>query len=681
MTVTKSNLRGHIDNLNANLISGWVESINFSEKHRIYCLDCDVTVLSFEPNLLREDVGLIDNNLKMSGFSLSLSDGFALKHSNHRFIIRQNEHSLLNEKNRFANFSDKKTVYVYVCELFDFLVDQQYVTGIQRYVLDFIEDTVNTNNVNNISFIAFNPVLKNFYSVNSLLLNELILDYSLGISLSPISRKIQESAVVNVVNIRNGDVFFSAGALWGVPDSYESISALVKRGVAFIPFIYDLIPALDEEMHSADKGVIIGFSKYLNFCCKNASYVCHLSKQTQSDFDEWTNKYYGIELPSSVFGAIPKTFSTSDKGSLTISELKGKKYILQVGTIEPRKCHELTLKTFSSISNSIADFDFHLVFVGRKGWKMDSNWEIFENAFGEGRVHHLTDLSDDQLHALYSEARFSVFPSKYEGWGLPICESLLNGTPCLVRKSGSMIEAGGEFATYFKDDVEFAEIFKQMCITEDYFVREKIKAKKYTTVGIKTPLSHFGDVLSISHQKSFSPSLRLKTSYEYCFRKPAVLSEDGGYALQSSPFCSKNPTQESFLTAQMLLTNHIVDERDSWMVRDSELNFTAPKNTRLFLMFSLFTESAGTLRIKFNGGYCERLVVTGMNLVSFELATCDTGSFQITFRNTNLKIDSRMLEISVDSLFVTTIDDHHVRELALHNWLNAGKQLAQLYRS
>ena len=658
-----------------------VESINFSEKHHIYCLDCDATVQSFEPSLLREDVGLIDNKLKMSGFSLSLSDGFALKHSNHRFTIRQNEYSLLDDKNRFANFSDKKTVYVFVCELFDYLVHQQYVTGIQRYVLDFIEDTVNSNNSNNLSFVAFNPVLKNYYSVNALLINELILDYSLGISLSPISRKIQESAAANSVNIRGGDIFFSVGALWGVPDSYESISALVRRGVTFIPFIYDLIPALDEEMHSADKGVIIGFSGYLNFCCKNASYVCHLSKQTQSDFDKWTTKYYGIELPGSVFGAIPKTFSTSDKDSLTISELKGKKFILQVGTIEPRKCHDLTLKTFTSISNSVADFDFHLVFVGRKGWKMDSNWEMFENAFGEGQVHHLNDLSDDQLQALYSEAKFSVFPSKYEGWGLPICESLLNGTPCLVRKAGSMIEAGGEFATYFKDDIEFAEIFKQMCFNEDYFVREKLKAKKYTTVGIKTPLSHFSDVLSMSHQKSFSPSLRLKTSYEYCFRKPAVLSEDARHTLLASPFCSKNPTQESFLTAQMLLTNQIVDARDSWMTRVSELSFTAPENTRLLFMLSLFAESTGTLRIKFNGGYCERFVLTGMNLVSFELATSDTGSVQINFKNTNLKSDLRNLEISIDSLFATTIDDHHLRELALHNWLNAGKQLAELYRS
>lgn len=681
MAIKKKVLRGHIDILSANLISGWVESINYSEKHHIYCLECDSIVQSFEPNILREDVGLIDIRLRMSGFSLRFSDGFAIKHSNHRFTIRHNEYSLVDQNTHFASFTDKKSVYVFVCELFDYLVHQQYVTGIQRYVLDFMEEIVNSNSVNNVSFIAFNPVLKNYYSVNSLLLNELILDYSLGISLSPISRKIQESAAVNVVNFRNGDVLFSAGALWGVPDSYASISALVKRGVTFIPFIYDLIPALDEEMHSADKGVIIGFSRYLNFCCKNASYVCHLSKQTKSDFDEWTNKYYGIELPGSVFGAIPKTFSTSDRDSLSISELKGKKYILQVGTIEPRKCHELTLKTFSSISNSIADFDFHLVFVGRKGWKMDSNWEIFENAFGDGRVHHLNDLSDDQLHALYSRARFSVFPSKYEGWGLPICESLLNETPCLVRKTGSMIEAGGEFATYFKDDAEFSEIFKQMCINEDYFVREKLKAKKYTTVGIKTPLSHFSDVLSISHQKSISPSLRLKTSHEYCFRKPAVLSEDGRHSLHSSPFSSKTPTQESFLTAQMLLTNHIVDERDTWMVRDSELNFNAPKNTRLFFMFSLNAESTGTLRIKFNGRYCERSVLTGMNLVSFELTTCDTGSVQITFSNTNLKIDPRNLEISIDSLFVTTIDDHHVRELALHNWLNAGKQLAQLYRS
>ena len=131
----------------------------------------------------------------------------------------------------------------------------------------------------------------------------------------------------------------------------------------------------------------------------------------------------------------------------------------------------------------------------------------------------------------------------------------------------------------------------------------------------------------------------------------------------------------------MLLANSIVDERDSWMTRISELSFTAPENARLFFMFSLFAESSGTLRIKFNGGYCERFVITGMNLVSFELATSETGLVQINFKNTNLKSDPRNLEISIDSLFVTEIDDSHLREIALHNWLNAGKKLAELYRS
>jgi glycosyltransferase involved in cell wall biosynthesis len=61
----------------------------------------------------------------------------------------------------------------------------------------------------------------------------------------------------------------------------------------------------------------------------------------------------------------------------------------------------------------------------------------------------LHNANDSQLAWLYAHAMFTVYPSFYEGWGLPIAESLLRGTPCLASETSSMQEIAGDLVPYF----------------------------------------------------------------------------------------------------------------------------------------------------------------------------------------------------------------------------------------
>jgi glycosyltransferase involved in cell wall biosynthesis len=67
----------------------------------------------------------------------------------------------------------------------------------------------------------------------------------------------------------------------------------------------------------------------------------------------------------------------------------------------------------------------------------------------KNKFRFLHNASDDQLSWLYKNALFSIYPSFYEGWGLPIAESLLRGTPCLASETSSMPEIAGELVDYF----------------------------------------------------------------------------------------------------------------------------------------------------------------------------------------------------------------------------------------
>jgi glycosyltransferase involved in cell wall biosynthesis len=521
-----------------------------------------------------------------------------------------------------------------------------------------------------------------FFSIDNLILEELLAEYAMGQSLKSSARKILESAEFNKVRFVKDDLFFCIGALWGVEYSYDAIRGLIKKGVKFIPFIYDLIPILESELHTSDEGMVVAFLRYMNFSIQNAPFICHLSKHTQKDFDAFTQKNFGTKMPGKVFGAIPKILGSSDNPSEKILELHNRNYILQVGTIEPRKCHTLTLKTFTSLVNTDPKFDLDLVFVGRKGWKMDSEWQVFEDSFQSGRVHHLTEISDDQLQTLYSEARFSVFPSRSEGWGLPISESLLFGTPCLVRNSGAMTEAGGEYATYFNDESEFERLFSLLCLDDNFLASETRKADKFTLSNQKSPLSHLLDIVKMPLGSSFSPRFLIEMGREYSFRNTSLSLNAARNQKLVTPFFSKTPTLKSFLESQTMLVNHLSDQFEAcWMTKTSELSFAVPKDAKIFVMLSVFAESSGYLRISWMGDFCERYVEAGVNLVSFQISVGTSGLVTLKFLNRNLKTDSRNLEVAIDSMLVTKHDDYPTRELALHNWVNVGKEHAKTYRS
>jgi glycosyltransferase involved in cell wall biosynthesis len=112
-------------------------------------------------------------------------------------------------------------------------------------------------------------------------------------------------------------------------------------------------------------------------------------------------------------------------------------YILSVGTIQPRKNYQMLIRAFRPVA---ARWPHNLVVAGSKGWLYNEILEEVTRQGLEGRIKFVGYVGDDDLPPLYSGATLFVFPSLYEGFGLPLLEAMACGVPVITSNSSSLPE-------------------------------------------------------------------------------------------------------------------------------------------------------------------------------------------------------------------------------------------------
>jgi len=128
-----------------------------------------------------------------------------------------------------------------------------------------------------------------------------------------------------------------------------------------------------------------------------------------------------------------------------------KPFVLIMGTIEPRKNIELVLQYLSLNKEHLENYSF--VFCGKDGWLISFDKLIKKYGLSEevasGKIVRLLYITEELKWDLLARASLLLFPSYYEGFGLPVIEALSCGTPVLASCSSSIMEAGRNFAWYF----------------------------------------------------------------------------------------------------------------------------------------------------------------------------------------------------------------------------------------
>jgi glycosyltransferase involved in cell wall biosynthesis len=125
-------------------------------------------------------------------------------------------------------------------------------------------------------------------------------------------------------------------------------------------------------------------------------------------------------------------------------------YVLGVATTEPRKGLDILVRGFSSLQSKRQLSEHMLILVGERGWHDASLIKLFS---GSGpRINWLGFVEDLELVALYSGCDVFVYPSKYEGFGMPVLEARACGARVVASDSPELREAGGNDAIYVTPD-------------------------------------------------------------------------------------------------------------------------------------------------------------------------------------------------------------------------------------
>ncbi len=112
-------------------------------------------------------------------------------------------------------------------------------------------------------------------------------------------------------------------------------------------------------------------------------------------------------------------------------------FIMAVGTREPRKNLERLIQAWLPLAK-----EYQLIIAGEAGWDESEKWQ----SKAKGQLRFLGKVSDQVLATLYSQAELLVYPSLYEGFGLPILEAFYHGTPVVTSAVSSLPEVAGNAA-------------------------------------------------------------------------------------------------------------------------------------------------------------------------------------------------------------------------------------------
>ena len=221
--------------------------------------------------------------------------------------------------------------------------------------------------------------------------------------------------------------------------SHEIPMGLDKANIRSIVIIHDLTFERFPEHYPLIDRKIYGFK--FRYACRHADHIVAISEHTKRDIVE----FYGIppEKITVIYQSCHERYMV-EKSQKTFEGLRRRyhlpeKYLLTVGSITERKNLMGIIRALEQLPES---YRLPLVVVGQGGRYRARVEEVIQKSRMQHLVHFI-DVSFDDLPAVYQKASAFLYPSFYEGFGIPILESLFSKTPVITSNVSSLPEAGG----------------------------------------------------------------------------------------------------------------------------------------------------------------------------------------------------------------------------------------------
>lgn len=223
------------------------------------------------------------------------------------------------------------------------------------------------------------------------------------------------------------------------------------------------------------------FSKWMPLTYNRAQKIIAISENTKADIIKL------LKIPAEkivvIHSAVGEEFKPiNDQNRINEVKVKyktGENFILDVGTLEPRKNLSFLVRAYHLALNQ-GKINHNLVLTGKKGWYFESLFKLVEDLKLQDKVIFSGYVPDADLPALYNAADLFCFPSLYEGFGFPPLEALSCGTPVIAANNSSIPEVVGDAGVLLPIDDEQVWAENITKLLEDEKLREN-----YSRLGLE----------------------------------------------------------------------------------------------------------------------------------------------------------------------------------------------------
>jgi glycosyltransferase involved in cell wall biosynthesis len=265
------------------------------------------------------------------------------------------------------------------------------------------------------------------------------------------------------VGFRSSDILVCTGAGWAHHDIKRVADIKQNSNCYLVVFCYDIIPLMFPEYFKQED--VEAHRAYFDVAFSAADLIVFGSRAVEADAQSYCATH-GLTLRQTAVCALGADMSTTAPSERLPEGLESGHYALLVSTIEPRKGHRFIYDIWKSLTERRVPQRkrFKLVFVGREGWMTGALTRELRSASQDtGTILVLNDVDDATLATLYKHAAFCLFPSRYEGYGLPVVEAFFHGKAVLASTGGAIPEVVGNLSPCL--DPEDAEAWRSMLET------------------------------------------------------------------------------------------------------------------------------------------------------------------------------------------------------------------------
>jgi glycosyltransferase involved in cell wall biosynthesis len=235
--------------------------------------------------------------------------------------------------------------------------------------------------------------------------------------------------------------------IWWNTKPMEAVARLKReRGLRLVGLIYDLIPIRRPEFFTDETGRG-RFTRFIDGLLAAADRLCAISAHVARDVEAYAReRQVAIRPVTSVplSADLKRDAPPRAAGALMSHALEPGRFVVYVSTINPRKNHLFAYRLWRRLVEELGEAVPTLVFAGQRGWRTEELFAAMtaDTKMWNHKLRFVEGPTDEEVSWLYANCAFSIFPSLYEGWGLPILESLSFGKYCLAADNTSLPEAG-----------------------------------------------------------------------------------------------------------------------------------------------------------------------------------------------------------------------------------------------